>query len=153
MSRSPQASKHAMQALIHIDGGARGNPGPAAAGVCITTPDGSEPLHEAGYWLGELTNNEAEYQGLLHALKAAGELGFEEIAIRSDSELMVKQIKGEYRVKAANLKPLFMSAKEQLSDFSQWSIEHVRREKNKRADQLANLAMDARRDVFETTAD
>lgn len=139
-----------MQALIHIDGGARGNPGPAAAGVCITTPDGIEALHEAGYWLGELTNNEAEYQGLLHALKAASELGFHSIHVRSDSELMVKQIKGEYRVKAANLKPLFVSAKEQLSGFQGWSIEHVRREKNKRADQLANMAMDARRDVIET---
>ena len=141
-----------MQALIHIDGGARGNPGPAAAGVCITTPDGSEPLHEAGYWLGELTNNEAEYQGLLHALKAASELGFESIHIRSDSELMVKQIKGEYRVKAENLKPLFTTARERLAGFSKWTIEHVRREKNKRADQLANLAMDAGRDVIETTA-
>lgn len=139
-----------MQALIHIDGGARGNPGPAAAGVSITTPDGTEALHEAGYWLGELTNNEAEYQGLLHALKAALELGFESVHVRSDSELMVKQIKGEYRVKAANLKPLFGEAREQLSKFPQWSIEHVRREKNKRADQLANLAMDAGRDVIET---
>ena len=142
-----------MQALIHIDGGARGNPGPAAAGVCITTPDGSEALHEAGYWLGELTNNEAEYQGLLHALKAASQLGFESVAIRSDSELMVKQIKGEYRVKAANLKPLFAEARKLLGGFPAWGIEHVRREKNKRADQLANLAMDAQRDVIETASD
>ena len=141
-----------MQALIHIDGGARGNPGPAAAGVCITTPDGSEALHEAGYWLGEMTNNEAEYQGLLHALKAAAELGFESIHVRSDSELMVKQIKGEYRVKAENLKPLYATARERLSAFRGWSIEHVRREKNKRADQLANLAMDVKRDVIETSA-
>lgn len=141
-----------MQALIHIDGGARGNPGPAAAGVSITTPDGSEALHEAGYWLGAMTNNEAEYQGLLHALKAAGELGFESIHVRSDSELMVKQIKGQYRVKAANLKPLFTEARDLLDGFAQWGIEHVRREKNKRADQLANLAMDAKRDVIETSA-
>ncbi|MGB0767616.1 MAG: ribonuclease HI family protein [Phycisphaeraceae bacterium] len=141
-----------MQALIHIDGGARGNPGPAAAGVCITTPDGSEALHEAGYWLGEMTNNEAEYQGLLHALEAAKQLGFENIQVRSDSELMVKQIKGEYRVKAANLKPLFASAKEQLAEFKRYEITHVRREKNKRADQLANIAMDARADVIETTS-
>ena len=139
-----------MQALIHIDGGARGNPGPAAAGISITTPDGSEAIHEAGYWLGSLTNNEAEYQGLLHALKVAGELGFESVHIRSDSELMVKQIKGEYRVKAENLKPLFATARERLSQFRVWKIEHVRREKNKRADQLANLAMDAKRDVVQT---
>lgn len=142
-----------MQALIYIDGGARGNPGPAAAGVCITTPDGSEALHEAGYWLGTMTNNEAEYQGLLHALGAAHRLGFESIHVRSDSELMVKQIKGEYRVKAANLKPLFATARERLGNFRDWSIEHVRREKNKRADQLANLAMDAQRDVIQTLAD
>ncbi len=141
-----------MQALIHIDGGARGNPGPAAAGISITTPDGSEAIHEAGYWLGELTNNEAEYQGLLHALAQAKALGFESVHIRSDSELMVKQIKGEYRVKADNLKPLFATARERLTGFSKWSIEHVRREKNKRADQLANLAMDARRDVIQTTS-
>ncbi|MEM9111739.1 MAG: ribonuclease HI family protein [Planctomycetota bacterium] len=141
-----------MQALIHIDGGARGNPGPAAAGVSITTPDGSEALHEAGYWLGELTNNEAEYQGLLHALDAAAKMGFESIVIRSDSELMVRQIKGEYRVKAPNLKPLFMTARERLGNFSEWTIVHVRREKNKRADQLANLAMDAQRHVIETTS-
>ena len=140
-----------MKALIHIDGGARGNPGPAAAGVCITTPDGSEALHEAGYWLGELTNNEAEYQGLLHGLDQAAALGFEVVDIRSDSELMVKQIKGEYRVKAANLKPLFESARGKLAGFNEWSIVHVRREKNKRADQLANLAMDAKRDVVETS--
>lgn len=141
-----------MQALIYIDGGARGNPGPAAAGVTITTPDGTEAIHEAGYWLGTLTNNEAEYQGLLHALKAASDLGFESIRVRSDSELMVKQIKGEYRVKAANLKPLYTTARERLESFRDWSIEHVRRDKNKRADQLANIAMDAKRDVIETTS-
>lgn len=139
-----------MQALIHIDGGARGNPGPAAAGVCITTPDGAEALHEAGYWLGSLTNNEAEYQGLLHALDVAQSMGLESIHIRSDSELMVKQIKGEYKVRAENLQPLFATARQRLSGFQKWTIEHVRRDKNKRADQLANLAMDARRDVIET---
>lgn len=141
-----------MQALIYIDGGARGNPGPAAAGVCITTPDGSEALHEAGYWLGSMTNNEAEYQGLLHALKTAIDMGFESVHIRSDSELMVKQIKGEYRVKAPNLKPLFVEARDRLAKLPKWSIEHVKRDKNKRADQLANIAMDAKQDVIETTS-
>ncbi len=136
-----------MECLIHIDGGARGNPGPAAAGVTITTPDGSEPLHEAGYWLGETTNNVAEYQGLLHALKIADRLGCTRLEIRSDSELMVKQIKGVYRVKAAHLQPLYREAVAALAGFGQWSIGHVRREGNKRADQLANLAMDARSDV------
>ncbi|MEM9414163.1 MAG: ribonuclease HI family protein [Planctomycetota bacterium] len=137
-----------MDCLIHIDGGARGNPGPAAAGVTITTPDGSEPLYEAGFWLGTSTNNEAEYQGLLHAIKAAKLIGCSRLIIRSDSELMVKQILGKYRVKAPNLKPLYQEAVRLLADFEQWEIGHVRREGNKRADQLANLAMDARDDVI-----
>ncbi|MFI4860718.1 MAG: ribonuclease HI family protein [Phycisphaerales bacterium JB063] len=144
-----------MDCLIHIDGGARGNPGPAAAGVTITTPDGSEPLYEAGFWLGTSTNNEAEYQGLLHALKAATRLGCTALTIRSDSELMVKQVLGKYRVKAANLKPLYQEAVQLLAGFAKWEIGHVRREGNKRADQLANLAMDARADViaFDSLAD
>lgn len=136
-----------MDCLIHIDGGARGNPGPAAAGVTLTTPDGSEPLFEAGYWLGEATNNVAEYQGLLHALKAAEAIGCTGLTIRSDSELMVKQVRGEYRVKAANLKPLYQQAIKRLAGFDRWEIGHVRRAGNARADQLANQAMDARADV------
>lgn len=137
-----------MEALIHIDGGSRGNPGPAAAGVCITTPDGKDALFEAGYWLGRQTNNVAEYQGLLKSLAAAAELGLAKVRIRSDSELMVKQIKGEYRVKAANLKPLVQDARIALGRFEQWSIEHVYRDQNQRADQLANMAMDAGGDVI-----
>ena len=136
-----------MQCLIHIDGGARGNPGPAAAGVTITTPDGTEPLYEAGHWLGETTNNVAEYQGLLHALTAASRVGCTHLSIRSDSELMVKQITGEYRVKAANLKPLYQQAVRALTGFTGWEIKHVRRAGNKRADQLANMAMDSGADV------
>lgn len=136
-----------MDCLIHIDGGARGNPGPAAAGVTITTPDGSEPLHEAGYYLGETTNNVAEYQGLLHALKAAARIGCTTLTIRSDSQLMVKQVLGEYRVKAPNLKPLHREATTLLAGFKKWEFGHVYREGNKRADQLANMAMDARDDV------
>lgn len=137
-----------MEALIHIDGGSRGNPGPAAAGVSITTPDGKDALFEAGYWLGTQTNNVAEYQGLIKALAAATELGLEAIRIHSDSELMVKQINGQYRVKAPNLKPLFQDAKIALSQFGKWTITHVYRDHNKRADQLANMAMDAQSDVI-----
>ena len=137
-----------MDCLIHIDGGARGNPGPAAAGVTLTTPDGTEQLYEAGFWLGKSTNNEAEYQGLLHALKAATHIGATRLTIRSDSELMVKQITGKYRVKAANLKPLYQQAHRLLAGFEHWEIGHVRRDGNKRADQLANMAMDARDDVI-----
>lgn len=136
-----------MEALIHIDGGSRGNPGPAAAGVSITTPDGKDALFEAGYWLGHHTNNVAEYQGLLKALEAALKLGLEQIRIHSDSELMVKQINGQYRVKAPNLKPLHQDAKVSLGRFTKWSIQHVYRDANKRADQLANMAMDAQDNV------
>jgi len=137
-----------MECLIHIDGGARGNPGPAAAGVSITTPDGSEPIFEAGFWLGEMTNNEAEYQGLLHALSAAGKRGMTRPTVKSDSELMVRQISGQYRVKAENLKPLFQEAKKRLGQFEACEVVHVKRDKNKRADQLANMAMDAKGDVI-----
>ena len=137
-----------MECLIHIDGGARGNPGPAAAGVSITTPDGSEPLHEAGYWLGESTNNEAEYQGLLKSLAAAKRIQCTRLTIKSDSELMVKQINGQYRVKAANLRPLYTQAIQALNGFEAWDVSHVRRANNQRSDQLANMAMDAQCDVM-----
>jgi len=133
--------------LIYTDGGARGNPGPAAAGVCILDADADRCLHEGGYYLGETTNNVAEYTGLLRALEKALELGATRVSVRSDSELMVRQINGQYKVKAQNLKPLFQDAVALLSRFERWAVEHVRREGNKRADQLANAAMDARMDV------
>lgn len=133
--------------MIHIDGGARGNPGPAAAGVVIQDADTEKYLHEAGYWLGEATNNVAEYQGLLHALKAAAALNADALHIHSDSELMVKQINGEYRVKSPNLRSLFDEARRLLTSFDDWKMTHVRREKNKLADELANRAMDAGADV------
>lgn len=136
-----------MRCVIHIDGGARGNPGPAAAGVVIRDADTDEYLHEAGYWLGEATNNVAEYQGLLHALKAAAKFNVASLHIHSDSELMVKQINGEYRVKSPNLRSLFDEACQLLRGFDEWKMTHVRREKNKLADELANRAMDAKTDV------
>lgn len=136
-----------MNCTIHIDGGSRGNPGPAAAGVVIVEADRQQILHEAGYFLGTTTNNVAEYQGLLHALDLAGQIGVLHAQIHSDSELLVKQILGQYRVKSADLQPLFEQAQQRLLKLDQWQITHVRREKNQRADELANLAMDARRDV------
>ena len=136
--------------ILHTDGGARGNPGPAAAGIVLTAEDGKMPLFEAGYFLGETTNNVAEYTALLRGLDAAGKLGYDAVVIRCDSELMVKQLLGEYRVKAAHLKPLYVEAMDRLDRLASWEVGHVYREQNQRADHLANRAMDAARDVIPT---
>lgn len=137
-----------MKLIIHIDGGARGNPGPAGAGVSIHDEAGRARF-EAGYFLGRMTNNKAEYHALLRSLDAAKELAADELLIHSDSELMVKQLNGEYRVKDAGLKPLFEDAFDRLREFKKYTLRHVRREQNRRADELANLAMDAKDDVLE----
>ena len=136
-----------MPVSIHIDGGARGNPGPAACGVVIRDLDADLLLHEAGYFLGVTTNNEAEYQGLLHGLKVALEIGAKDLSIIADSQLMVRQVMGQYKVKAPNLKPLHAKALDLLNQFDHWSFDHVLRHLNKRADELANRAMDARKSV------
>ena len=145
-----EADKIIMKCTIHIDGGARGNPGPAAAGVVIKNSDTDEMVHEAGYFLGHMTNNVAEYNGLLKSLEVSAELQAKELLIHSDSELMVKQINGEYRVKSPDLKPLYQRAIKLLSGFAAWKLVHVRREKNVRADELANLSMDAESDIYHT---
>lgn len=136
-----------MNLRIHIDGGARGNPGPAGAGVVVHTDDGVALL-EAGYYLGHMTNNQAEYTGLLNALRESARLGGQKLEIHSDSELLVRQINGEYRVKNEQLKGLYQEALSLLKPFEQWRVRHVRREQNARADELANLAMDAGEDVI-----
>lgn len=136
-----------MNLIIHIDGGARGNPGPAGVGVVIHDAESGAAVHEAGYFVGRTTNNVAEYHGLLKALAAARELGAKQVDIRSDSQLMVRQITGQYRVKSEDLRPLYEQARQHLAALGKWRIEHIRREQNARADALANLAMDARKDV------
>lgn len=136
-----------MHLIIHTDGGARGNPGPAAAGVCIVDAATGDTVHEAGYYLGEMTNNVAEYAGLIRALDKAIELDAERVSLRSDSQLMVRQIYGRYRVKSAALKPLYQQVMGKLNRIGTWDIEHVGREANQRADQLANAAMDAGFDI------
>lgn len=136
-----------MHLTIHTDGGARGNPGPAAAGVTITDADSGDAVHEAGYFLDITTNNVAEYTGLVRGLEKAAELGADRVTVYSDSELMVRQIHGQYRVKSEGLKPLHRQVMTLLSGFEGWEINHVRRESNQRADQLANAAMDAETDV------
>lgn len=125
----------------YIDGGARGNPGPAGYGVRIESDNGSlvAELH-AG--LGIATNNVAEYNGLLAALRYAAEHGHGSVRIRADSELLVRQMRGEYRVKNAGLKPLFLEACALIRRIGDVTFEHVRREFNKEADRLSNLGMD-----------
>ena len=127
--------------VAYIDGGARGNPGPAGYGVRIESPDGSvlDELHGA---LGIATNNVAEYNGLLAALRWAIDHRQRELRIRSDSELLVKQMLGEYRVKHPGLQPLVARARLLISELGDVRFEHVRREQNKEADRLSNLGMD-----------
>ncbi|HEY1249999.1 MAG TPA: ribonuclease HI family protein [Thermoanaerobaculia bacterium] len=131
-----------MRFRAHIDGAARGNPGPAGAGVFVEEEDGlpAEELFEA---LGRTTNNVAEYRALLLALRRAQERGASEVAIASDSLLLVEQMRGRFRVKAPHLQPLFAEALLRAKAFPRFSIRHVRREQNVEADRLANLGADA----------
>jgi ribonuclease HI len=127
-------------AVAHIDGGSRGNPGPAGYGVRIEHDAGNvEEIKES---LGITTNNVAEYRGLLAALMWAVKTGIGRLHIRSDSELLVKQMRGEYRVKSPGLQPLWEEARRLAGQIGDVRFEHVRRELNKEADRLANEAMD-----------
>ena len=128
-------------ATANIDGGSRGNPGPAGYGVHIERDDGS--IVELKESLGLATNNVAEYNGLLAALRWAAEHGVHRLHVRSDSELLVKQLKGEYRVKNPGLQPLYDQARTLMRQIGRVTFEHVRRELNRDADRLANEAMDA----------
>lgn len=139
-------------ATLYTDGGARGNPGPAGIGFVLVSQEGEERA-AVGRYLGEATNNVAEYEALLGGLRAARTLGVDELLVRADSELVVKQMRGEYRVKHPNLKPLFVAAQELVRSFSEVRFEHVRRVDNARADTLANEAMDCRGDVGTCLAD
>ena len=127
-------------ASANIDGGSRGNPGPAGYGVRIEQPDGT--VTELKEFLGSCTNNVAEYSGLLAALHWAADHGISELRVRSDSELLVKQMRGEYRVKNPGLLPLYDDARGLMRKIGRVTFEHVRREFNKDADRLANEAMD-----------
>jgi probable phosphoglycerate mutase len=125
----------------YIDGGARGNPGPAGYGVHITGPD-EAVLDELHGPVGIATNNIAEYHGLLAALRWAVEHAHHQVHIRADSELLVKQMRGEYRVKNEGLKPLYVRARLLVMQIGDVTFEHVRRERNQEADRLSNLGMD-----------
>jgi ribonuclease HI len=127
-------------AVANIDGGARGNPGPAGYGVRIEQDDGT--IVELKQSLGTATNNVAEYSALLAALSWAAERGLSALHVRSDSELLVKQMRGEYRVKNPGLLPLYEKARGLVRQIGRVRFEHVRREQNRDADRLANEAMD-----------
>lgn len=128
--------------VAYIDGGARGNPGPAGYGVRIESDDGTV-LDELHGGLGIATNNVAEYNGLLAALQWAVDHDRRRVHIRADSELLVKQMRGEYRVKHPGLQPLYVRARLLVAQLDAVVFEHVRRELNKEADRLSNLGMDA----------
>ena len=127
--------------VVNVDGGARGNPGPAAVGVVVQGPDGTV-LEERGERIGRATNNVAEYRALLLGIERARELGAGELELVGDSELIVRQVKGEYKVKDATMRELHGQALRALRDFESWSIRHVRRAENAEADRLVNEALD-----------
>ena len=127
--------------VIHVDGGARGNPGPAAIGVVLSGPDGSI-LDEVGERIGVATNNVAEYRALLRGLERAAALGAREIELVNDSELVARQLTGAYKVKHPAMKPLYLEAMAALRGFERWQIRSVPRAQNARADQLVNDALD-----------
>ena len=132
--------------IAYIDGGSRGNPGLAAAAYVLTDPQGRQ-LEAKAFFIGEATNNVAEYTAIHKALEAAKSLDAKQITIYSDSELLVRQLNGQYKVKSDNIRPLFAQAVEMLDGFKNWELKHIVREKNKQADTLANRALDIEGDV------
>ncbi|HWM64038.1 MAG TPA: ribonuclease HI family protein [Solirubrobacterales bacterium] len=128
--------------IVNVDGGARGNPGPAAIGAVVQAPDG-EVLEERGERIGKATNNVAEYRALLLGIERAAALGASEVELVGDSELIVRQVEGKYKVKDATMRELHARVKRALGDFDRWSIRHVRREQNAEADRLVNQVLDA----------
>ena len=127
--------------MVNVDGGARGNPGPAAVGVVVQDADGGV-LEEVSERIGSATNNVAEYRAMLLGIERARELGASELELIGDSELIVRQVKGEYKVKDAGLRELHAEVMRGLARFESWSIRHVRRESNAEADRLVNEALD-----------
>ena len=125
---------------IYIDGGSRGNPGPAGIGVVILDERG-KTIKDIAKYIGETTNNIAEYNALLYGLEEALIIRADEILINMDSELVAKQLSGDYRVKDSNIKPLFERALNMLKSFKGFEIKHIKREKNKEADKLVNKAI------------
>lgn len=132
--------------IAYIDGGSRGNPGPAASAFVLNDESGAQ-LQAKAFFLGRATNNVAEYTSLVKALEAAAQIGSEQLSVFSDSELLVRQINGQYKVKSEQIRPLFQQAVSLLSQFNSWQIKHVTRDKNKQADRLVNKSLDAGQDI------
>ena len=138
---SADSSASAAAYRANIDGGSRGNPGPASYGVVIRNPRG-EVVAKLKKYIGRMTNNVAEYYGLIAALDYAQSHGIRALRVESDSELLVRQMRGQYKVKSAELRPLFERARKMAQTFASFKIEHVYREQNAEADALANEALD-----------
>jgi formyltetrahydrofolate-dependent phosphoribosylglycinamide formyltransferase len=153
-----QATNHKLRATNHegntlldtitayIDGASRGNPGPAAAAFILAGRDGTQ-LQAKAFFLGRATNNVAEYTAVLKALEAAKQIGAQALTVFSDSELLVRQLNGEYKVKSEQIRPLFQSAIDGLGRFKNWKVQHITRDRNKEADKLANQALNLGRDI------
>jgi ribonuclease HI len=138
---SAESTASAAAYRANIDGGSRGNPGPASYGVVIRDPRG-EVVAKLKKYIGRMTNNVAEYYGLIAALDYAQSHGIRALRVESDSELLVRQMRGQYKVKSAELRPLFERARKMAQTFTSFKIEHVYREQNAEADTLANEALD-----------
>lgn len=136
------------EVIVYTDGASRGNPGPAAGGFILTDGRGAQ-LQAKAFFLGRNTNNVAEYTGIVKALEAAIKTGAERITVFSDSQLLVRQINGQYKVKSAQIRPLFQQAVELLGRFKNWEVQFVNREKNKEADRLVNQALNLEQDVVD----
>ena len=132
-----------MKVVVNVDGGSRGNPGPAAIAAVVQEP-GGEVLEESAEPIGRATNNVAEYRALLLGIERAAALGATELELVGDSELIVRQVEGRYKVKDATMKELHAQVRKALAGFEDWSIRHVRRELNSEADRLVNEALDGR---------
>ncbi len=130
-----------MKVVVHVDGGSRGNPGPAAAAAVVSTPDG-DVLDEASELLGTVTNNVAEYRGLLLGLDRAAALGATEVEVVNDSELVAHQVNGRYKVKHPDMRALHAEALAALQGFGRWTVRSVPRAQNAAADRLVNQALD-----------
>jgi len=146
-----RASKYEMrdtrnEVIAYTDGGSRGNPGPAAAGFILTDSAGTQ-LQAKAFFIGHNTNNVAEYTGVVKVLEAAIKIGAKRLIVFSDSQLLVRQINGEYKVKSEQIRPLFQQAVEMLGRFENWKVQYVCREKNKEADKLVNQALNLGKDV------
>jgi len=132
--------------VLHVDGGARGNPGPAAIGVVISAPD-ETVLEEIAERIGTTTNNVAEYRALLRGVQRAAEHGASEVEVINDSELVARQLNGVYKVKHPAMRPLFAEALEALRGFERWTVRNVPRAENARADALVNAALNRAADT------